>query len=54
VQINAFVCRQHTLVEAAAISGNRLLVLCTAAGSDDAALADVRSELRTLIAAVAT
>jgi hypothetical protein len=54
VQMNAFVCRQDTLVEAAAISGNRLLVLCAAAGTDDAALADVRSELGTLIAAVAT
>jgi hypothetical protein len=50
---HAFVCRQDMLVEAAAISGDHLLVLCTAAGSDATRAADIRTRLGTLVSAVA-
>lgn len=51
---DAFVCRQDTLVEAAAISGHHLLVVCTAAGTDATKVPGIRSQLGTLVSAVAT
>jgi hypothetical protein len=48
----AFVCRQGTLVEAATIAGGRLVVVCTAAGTDPAQLPEIRTSLRTLLAQV--
>lgn len=50
---DAFVCRQDTLVEAAAISGDHLLVLCTAAGSDATQVPAIQSQLSKLVATVA-
>jgi hypothetical protein len=51
---DAFVCRQDTLLEAAAISGHRLLVVCTAAGTDPTKVPGIRAQLGTLVSAVAT
>jgi hypothetical protein len=45
----AFVCQQDSLVEAAAISGDHLLVLCTAAGTGAGQVAGIQSQLRTLV-----
>jgi hypothetical protein len=50
---DAFVCQQDTLVEAAAVSGDHLLVLCTAAGSDATRLPASRVQLGKLVATVA-
>jgi hypothetical protein len=46
----AFVCRQDTLVEAVATSGDHLLVLCTAAGQEATQLPVVRAQLTALLA----
>ena len=43
-----FVCRQDALVEAATIAGNRLLVLCSTAGTDAAQASALRNALGTL------
>ncbi|HEY3714952.1 MAG TPA: hypothetical protein VGL39_10535 [Jatrophihabitantaceae bacterium] len=45
----AFVCQQDTLVEAATISGDHLLVLCTAAGSDPAQVPGIQAQLGDLV-----
>ena len=47
----SFVCRQEALVEAATISGDHLLVLCTAAGSDAAQVPAIQAQLGALIEA---
>src|SRR5215468_4297731 len=46
----AFACRQDSLVEAVAVAGDHLVVLCTAAGEDAAQLPAVRDQLATLLA----
>src|SRR5689334_11698901 len=46
----AFVCEQGSLVEAATSSGDHLLVLCTAAGTDAAQVPGIRKQLQTLVA----
>jgi hypothetical protein len=46
----AFVCRQDSLVEAVAVTGDHLVVLCTAAGSAAAQLPVVRDQLAALLA----
>ncbi len=46
----AFVCRQGTLVEAATIAGDHLVVAYTAAGSDPAQLPGIRESLTRLLA----
>lgn len=51
--VGAFVCRQDALLEAAAISGDHLLVMCTVAGSDAAKVPGIQAELRALIGSVA-
>lgn len=51
---DAFVCRQDALLEAATIAGDRLLVLCTAAGPDAAQVPAIQNQLGTLVAAAAT
>lgn len=45
----AFVCEQGSLVEAATVAGDRLLVLCTAAGADTGLVSGIRTQLRTLV-----
>jgi hypothetical protein len=50
---DAFVCQQDTLVEAAAVSGDHLLVLCTAAGPDAAQVPAIRVQLSRLVSSVA-
>lgn len=51
--MGAFVCRQDTLLEAATISGDHLLIMCTVAGSDTAQLPGRQAQLRTLVGSVA-
>jgi hypothetical protein len=45
----AFVCRQDTLVEAVAVAGDHLVVLCTAAGQNAAQLPVLREQLAALL-----
>lgn len=45
----SFVCRQDTLVEAATISGDHLIVVCTPAGSDPSALPALQTALSALV-----
>jgi hypothetical protein len=47
---DAFVCRQGTLLEAATIAAGRLVVVCTEAGSDPAAVPGARAALGALLA----
>ena len=47
----AFVCRQGTMVEAAAVAEGRLVVACTEAGSDPARLPGIRAALCALVVA---
>src|SRR6266536_3425545 len=49
VRVDGFVCRQDSLVEAATIFGDHLLVLCTAAGPDAAQVPGIRAQLATLL-----
>lgn len=46
----AFVCRQDSLVEAVAVAGNHLIVLCTAAGQGAAQPPVLRDQLAALLA----
>lgn len=49
----AFACREDTLVEAVAVVGGHLLVVCTPLGPDPARLPAERDELATLLAHLA-
>jgi hypothetical protein len=49
----SFVCRQDSLVEAATVSGDHLLVLCTAAGPDPAQVPARQTQLGALLEAAA-
>ena len=49
ITAEAFACRQDSLVEAAAVAGNHLVVLCTAAGQDAAQLPVLRDQLAALL-----
>jgi hypothetical protein len=46
----SFVCRQDSLIEAVAVAGDHLVVVCTAAGQDAAQLPVLRDELAALLA----
>lgn len=48
----AFVCRQDSLVEAVAVAGDHLVVVCTAAGQDAAQLPALREQLAALLGRV--
>jgi len=48
-EAGAFACQQDTLVEAATIAGDHLLVLCTAAGSDPAQVPGIQAQLGDLL-----
>jgi hypothetical protein len=50
--VGGFVCRRDTLFEAATVAGDRLLVLCTSAGSDPAQARGLQVRLGTLLAAI--
>lgn len=45
----SFVCRRETLVEAATISGDHLVVVCTPAGSDPSAVPVLQKALSALV-----
>jgi hypothetical protein len=49
ITAQAFACRQDSLVEAVAVAGNHLVVLCTAAGQDAAQLPALRDQLAALL-----
>jgi hypothetical protein len=50
ISATAFACRQDSLVEAVAVAGDHLLVMCTAAGPDATQLPGLRDQLATLLA----
>jgi hypothetical protein len=50
ITTQAFVCQQDSLVEAVAVAGNHLVVLCTAADQDAAQLPVLRDQLAALLA----